>query len=114
MLALVLGAVGLFSAVSYSVTQRTNEFGIRMALGAQPMHVLRIVFSSMLIDVGAGIAAGLVLILLLSRASPIGRRAMPTSPLSCSSVLIVVAALACTARARRAAKVEPMTALRYE
>jgi ABC-type antimicrobial peptide transport system permease subunit len=116
-LALVLAAVGLFSVVSYSVTQRTNEFGIRMALGAQPSHVLRIVFSSMLIDVGGGIVAGLVLTLVLSHALATWRTGNAHDPLillSATMVLILVAALACTAPARRAAKVEPMIALRYE
>ena len=60
-LALVLAAVGLFSVVSYTVAQRTNEFGIRMALGAQRLHVLRIVFASTIVSVGSGILAGLAL-----------------------------------------------------
>jgi predicted permease len=116
-LALVLAAVGLFSVVSYSVTQRTNEFGIRLALGAQPSHVLRIVYSSMLIDVGGGIVAGLVLTLVLSRALATWRTGNAHDPLillTATMVLILVAALACTVPARRAAKVEPMIALRYE
>ena len=53
-LALALAAVGLFSVVSYTVAQRTNEFGIRMALGAQRGHVLRIVFASTFVSVGVG------------------------------------------------------------
>jgi ABC-type antimicrobial peptide transport system permease subunit len=113
----VLAAVGLFSVVSYSVTQRTNEFGIRMALGAQPSHVLRIVLSSMLFNVGAGILAGLVLTLVLSRALVIwqtGNAHDPIILLIAAVVLIVVAVLACAVPARRAAKVEPMIALRYE
>src|SRR5262249_18346879 len=60
-LALALAAVGLFSVVSYTVAQRTNEFGIRMALGAQRGHVMRIVFASTLGSVGGGILAGLAL-----------------------------------------------------
>jgi ABC-type antimicrobial peptide transport system permease subunit len=117
MLALVLAAVCLFSVVSYSVTQRTNEFGIRMALGAQPSHVLRIVFSSMLMNVGGGIVAGLVLVLALSRALAnwqTGNAHDPIILLIATMVLAVVAVLACTAPARRASKVEPMIALRYE
>ena len=60
-LALVLAAVGLYSVVSYTVVQRTNEFGIRMALGAPRTHLLRIVFRSTLVSVGGGLVAGLVL-----------------------------------------------------
>src|SRR5438445_4435002 len=65
-LALALGAVGLYSVVSYTVAQRTNEFGIRMALGAQRGHVLRIVFASTALSVASGIAAGLALTLALN------------------------------------------------
>ena len=57
-LALVLAAVGLYSVVSYTVAQRTNEFGIRMALGAPRGNVLRIVFASILVSVGSGLLAG--------------------------------------------------------
>ena len=60
-LALALAAVGLYSVVSYVVAQRTNEFGIRMALGAQPTQVMRIVFASTVVSGGSGIAAGLAL-----------------------------------------------------
>ena len=67
LLALALATVGLYSVVSYAVTQRTNEFGIRMALGAQREHVMRIVFSSMLVSVGSGIVAGLGLSLALNK-----------------------------------------------
>jgi MacB-like periplasmic core domain len=66
-LALVLAAVGLFSVVSYVVAQRTNEFGIRMALGAQPGDVMKIVFASTVVSVGSGIAAGLALTLMMNR-----------------------------------------------
>ena len=65
-LALALAAVGLYSVVSYTVAQRTNEFGIRMALGAQRGHVLRIVFSTTLLSVAGGIAVGLSLTLALN------------------------------------------------
>src|SRR6201999_3662795 len=60
-LALALAAFGLYSVVSYTVAQRTNEFGIRMALGAQRGHVLGIVFASTVASVGGGILGGLAL-----------------------------------------------------
>src|SRR6202007_233658 len=66
-LALALAAVGLYSVVSYSVVQRTNEFGIRMALGAQKRHVLKIVLASASVSVGLGIISGLALSFGLNR-----------------------------------------------
>jgi predicted permease len=116
-LALALAAVGLYSVVSYSVTQRTNEFGIRMALGAQRTHVLRIVFASMLVTVGSGILLGLGLTLGLNRVMAGWTEANPRDPfvlLSATLVLLLVAAIACALPARRASRIEPMKALRYE
>jgi hypothetical protein len=116
-LALALAAVGLYSVVSYTVTQRTNEFGIRMALGAQRSHVLRIVFASMLVNVGGGILAGIGLTLALNRMLarwPEDGSRDPVILLAAAFLLIVVAGIACAAPAWRASKVEPMTALRYE
>ena len=79
-LALALAAVGLYSVVSYTVAQRTNEFGIRMALGAQRGHVLRIVFASTLGSVGSGIVAGLALTLALNTiARAVGKRQLARS-----------------------------------
>jgi predicted permease len=116
-LALALAAVGLYSVVSYSVAQRTNEFGIRMALGAQRGHVLWIVFTSTVVSVGGGILAGLVLSIALNKV--LGRWAAgsardPHILLGVTAVLAVVAALACAIPARRASVVDPMTALRCE
>jgi predicted permease len=116
-LALILAAVGLYSVVSYSVTQRTNEFGIRMALGAQRGHVMQIVFASMLASVGSGILAGLGLTLALNgilAAWAEGSSRDPVILLASSLILIIVAGIACALPARRASKVEPMTALRCE
>jgi len=117
LLALALAAVGLYSVVSYSVAQRTNEFGIRMALGAQRTHVLRIVFSSTVVSVGSGIVVGMLLTLALSRVLSQWAQGSSRDPLVLLAVtflLSLVAVIACSAPARRAVKVDPMTALRYE
>jgi ABC-type antimicrobial peptide transport system permease subunit len=117
LLALALAAVGLYSVVSYSVAQRTNEFGIRIALGAGRTHVLRIVFSSTLVSVGSGIVVGMLLSLALNHVLARWAQGSSRDPLVLLLVTILlslVAALACSAPARRAANVDPMTALRYE
>ncbi len=116
-LALVLAAAGLYSVVSYTVAQRTNEFGIRVALGAQRGHVLRIVFNSTAISVGAGILCGILLTLALNRimtswAAESSRD--PLTLLAATAVLSLVATLACALPAWRAAGVDPMKAIRYE
>jgi predicted permease len=116
-LALLLAAVGLYSVVSYSVTQRTNEFGIRMALGAQRGHVLRIVFTSMLVSVGGGILCGLGLTLGLNGVFAEWAQGISGDPLvllGASLLLVLVAGIACAVPARRATRVEPMTALRED
>ena len=117
LLALALAAVGLYSVVSYSVAQRTNEFGIRMALGAQRTHVLRIVFASTVASVGSGIALGVVLTLALNKVLARWAEGSSRDPLvllAVTALLGLVAAIACSGPARRAVKVDPMTALRYE
>jgi ABC-type antimicrobial peptide transport system permease subunit len=117
---LALAAVGLYSVVSYSVVQRTNEFGIRMALGAPRGHVLRIVFASTVMSVGGGVVAGLVLSMALSKVMAHWAeesQAASRDPLLLAAstlALILVAAIACAVPARRAAAVDPMTAIRYE
>jgi ABC-type antimicrobial peptide transport system permease subunit len=116
-LALVLAAVGLYSVVSYSVAQRTGEFGIRMALGAERSHVIRIVFASTAWSVAAGIAAGAGLTLVLTRvlagfsAETAGSAWMLGVAIG---LLSAVALAACLAPALRAARVDPMKALRCE
>ena len=117
LLALSLAAVGLYSVVSYSVAQRTNEFGIRMALGAQRMHVLRIVFASTVTSVGSGIAVGILLTLALNKVLARWAEGSSRDPLVLLVVTVLlslVAAIACSGPARRAVEVDPMTALRYE
>ncbi len=116
-LALALAAVGLYSVVSYTVAQRTNEFGIRMALGAQRGDVMRVVFASTLMSVGVGILAGLVLTLAMN--TILGKWAQgnshdPILLLAGTLLLSFVAGVACAIPAWRAAKVDPMTALRCE
>jgi putative ABC transport system permease protein len=116
-LALLLGAAGLYSVVSYGVATRTNEFGIRMALGAKALDVVRIVVSAMLVNVGAGLLAGLVLSVLFDSVAAKWVTESSRDPLILGAVtflLIAVAGLACLVPARRAALVDPMEALRYE
>jgi predicted permease len=116
-LALALAAVGLYSVVSYTVAQRTNEFGIRMALGAPRAHVLRIVFGSTLASVTSGILVGLGLTFALSRFAAkwaAGNAHDPVLLLEGTLILVLVAGIACIIPALRAANVDPMTALRCE
>jgi hypothetical protein len=116
-LALALAAVGLYSVVSYSVAQRTNEFGIRVALGAQRAHVLRVVFASTVMSVGSGLVAGVALTLALNQLLAQWAEGSSRDPmvlLAVTLLLCLVAAIACSGPARRALAVDPMTALRYE
>jgi predicted permease len=116
-LALALAAVGLHSVVSYTVAQRTNEFGIRMALGAQRADVLRIVFRAVSVSLSAGILAGIALSLALNQVIAKWAQANPRDPaiLFAGTVLLgFVSGLACAIPARRASKVDPMIALRAE
>jgi ABC-type antimicrobial peptide transport system permease subunit len=116
-LALVLAAVGLHSVVSYTVAQRTTEFGIRMALGAQRGDLLRMVFRSALGTVGAGLFAGVALSLALSQIISKWAQANPRDPvilIAGAILLCLVSGLACAIPARRASKVDPMIAVRCE
>jgi predicted permease len=116
-LALSLSSVGLYSVVSYTVTQRTNEFGIRVALGAQRRHVLQIVFASTVVSVGSGVLVGVVLTLALNPllAQWVGGNLRDPMLLSAGVLLLcLVAAIACLLPALRAAHVDPMTAVRCE
>jgi ABC-type antimicrobial peptide transport system permease subunit len=116
-LALLLAAVGLYSVVAYTVAQRTNEFGIRIALGAKRGHVLGIVFRSTVLSVGGGIVAGLILTVALNKVMAAWATESSRDPLllfAATCVLSLVATLACAIPAWRAAEVNPMTAIRYE
>ncbi len=116
-LALLLAGAGLYSVVSYGVATRTNEFGIRMALGAKAGDVVRIVLAATFVNVGVGLAAGLALSAAFDRIAAKWVTESSRDPMILAGVtvlLVAVAGLACVAPARRAASVDPMEALRYE
>jgi ABC-type antimicrobial peptide transport system permease subunit len=116
-LALLLAAVGLYSVVSYGVATRTNEIGIRMALGAKQTDILRMVFSSTALTVGIGVAAGVALSLAFDRVAAQWVTETVHDPIILFGgvlLLALAATLACVFPARRAASVAPMEALRYE
>ena len=117
MLALALAAVGLYSVVSYGVAARTNEFGIRMALGARAPDVVRMVVSGMLGNVGVGLVTGVLLCLALDNVASRWVTETSRDPLILGAVmllLLAVALIAGLAPARRAASIDPMAALRLE
>ena len=116
--ALLLATIGLYGVMAYSVAQRTTEFGIRMALGAQRGDVLRLVFGQGLRLTVIGLATGLVAALLLTGyMSSLLFDVQPHDPLTLAGIgllLALVTAVACWLPARRATKVDPMVALRAE
>jgi len=116
--ALLLAAVGLYGVMAYSVVQRTNEIGIRVALGAQPSHVLRMILREGLMLALPGLAVGAVLAVALARVVSASLfEVSPRDPAiyAAAAVFTVVITLGAAASpARRASRVDPMVALRYE
>jgi ABC-type antimicrobial peptide transport system permease subunit len=117
-LGLILAVVGVFGIISFSVSQRTHEIGIRMALGAEARNVLKMILRQGAWIVSAGVGLGVLLALLIARL--VGNFLTGVSPfdpltyLSVSIALALVALLASYIPARRATQVDPMVALRYQ
>jgi len=117
-IAMLLASLGIYGVVSYSVAQRTNEFGIRLALGAQPGQIRRLVFRQGLTPVAVGLSAGVV--------ASIGSGQLlatllfglaPTDPMTMAGAVVMLglmAAFAVALPARRATQLDPLLALHYE
>jgi len=116
-LALALAATGLYSVISYTVAQRTGEFGIRMALGAMRKDVLLMVFRSAAVSVAGGVLTGVVLTITLNRVLARWIQGSSLDALILVGVIVLLVAtsgLSCFIPARRASSVDPVVALRYE
>jgi ABC-type antimicrobial peptide transport system permease subunit len=118
LLALLLACLGLYGLLSYEVTRRTREIGIRMAIGAQSHNVVRLVLGKALLLIGIGAIAGIAVasgVTRLLTSFLYGVKAGdPITLLGVAALLALVALAACYIPARRATKVDPLVALRYE
>ena len=117
-LAVLLAAVGIYGVMAYAVSQRTHEIGLRMALGAEPGNVLRMILTQglrlALMGVALGLAASLALTRLMTGLLFGLKPSDPETFVLVTAALLAVAVAACWIPARRATRVEPVIALRYE
>src|SRR5579872_3268322 len=116
-LGLILAVIGVYGVVSYAASQKTREIGIRMALGAQPLQVLKMVFRQGFLIIGIGLALGIVAAFASARLMARFLVVQPSDPvtyISVGSILAFIALAACFIPARRAMRVDPVVALRYE
>ena len=117
LLGLVLAATGLYSVVSYSVSQRNQEMGIRMAMGAQRADIITLVLKSVAATVAVGMIVGLAVSIALNRIVSHWVQSSSRDPLTLLAVailLVAIALLACFWPARRAANLDPVKAFRAE
>ena len=118
LLALILASIGIYGVLSYSVTQRTSEIGIRMALGAQSQQVLKLVLRQGMLLAGVGVLVGIAIALPITRFASTLLYGVsvwdPVTYISISLLLTAVALLACYIPARRATRIDPLVALRFE